>query len=333
MAYNHKFYGRRFNLAPVEQHTQMTYASRLSGWIEQICQEEKLPFTRTEVEIAKSGRRADILVYDSENRVVLIIEVKRPEDVDAPYDPKVLEQVAKYVEDYKESLKHIATHNINFLVLYDPITLESPTPPIPITYISELAQFKSKEDEIKASIRKFLKWYTRFIEGGPPRQFDEGIAETLNGYISGIANSTQLVEGLSQEWIKNKEFRKNFTVWLADMGWDEPKDDKQKLTNYCLILAKQYLYIFTNKVLFYNVLKDKIGLPELDLPKGLTTTTFYDMTRTFFEEMAIKRSGDYQTVFKTNFVDRIPATQDAITEITKAVRFLNSLDYSTLVSM
>lgn len=57
-----------------------------------------------------------------EARPSISLEIKRLEDVDAPYDPAVLEQATEYAETYKASLRHIATHNVNFLVVWDSVT-------------------------------------------------------------------------------------------------------------------------------------------------------------------------------------------------------------------
>ena len=312
-----------------EKPTEMTYASDLKEILGQIIRDESLPFGQVKVEMIKDHKRADILVYDRQNQVVLIIEVKRPEEVDAPYDPSVLEQAGEYAESYQSSLKHIATHNVNFLVLWDVVTFRR-VDQFAITYVRELDEYLRKMDEIKDSYKRFLRWYTRLLAGEPPKPIDESIVEVLNGYITGIANSTSLVNELTNRYVTDQDFRKKFLVWLADNGWPDPRGDKKVLEARCIVLAKQYLYLFMNKVLFYNVLKDKYTLPDLTLPKGLSSETFRDMLLTYFETMAMKKSGDYETVFQTNFVDNLPTPLDTITELTKVARYLSTLDYATL---
>ena len=312
-----------------EHPTEQTYASDLKEWLGQIIREENLPFDSVKVEMIKERKRADILVFDNNGNCIFIIEVKRPEEADAPYDPKVLEQATEYAEKYTPHLRAFATHNVNFLVLWDSITLRR-IDQFAITYVKQLDEYLRKTDEIKESFRRFLKWYSKFLKGEPPKRIDESIAEVLHNYITGIVNTTDLVNCLVDKYVRDIDFRKNFEVWLADNGWEDPQGDKKKLENYCITLAKQYTYIFVNKILFYNVLKEKYpNLSDIALPKGMSSNSFYTLLETFFN-IAIQESKNYQTVFKTNFVDRIPTPTDAINELVKIIQYLQSLDYSVL---
>lgn len=312
-----------------EHPTEQTYASDLKEWIGQIIREENLPFNSVKVEMVKERKRADILVFDNNDNCIFIIEVKRPEEADAPYDPKVLEQATEYAEKYKPHLRHFATHNVNFLVLWDSVTLKR-IDQFAITYLTQLDEYLRKTDEIKDSFRRFIKWYSKFLQGEPPKRIDETIAEILHNYIGGIVNTTDLVNGLIDKYIQDGDFRRNFDVWLADNGWEDPQGNKKRLENYCITLAKQYTYIFVNKILFYSVLRDRYpNLSEIVLPKGLTSNNFYTLLETFFH-IAIQESKDYQTVFQTNFVDRIPTPTNTINELMKIIQYLQSLDYTVL---
>lgn len=312
-----------------EHPTEQTYASDLKEWIGQIIREENLPFKSVKVEMVKERKRADILIFDSNDNCIFIIEVKRPEEADAPYDPKVLEQATEYAEKYQPHLRHFATHNVNFLVLWDSITLKK-IDQFAITYLTQLDEYLRKTDEIKDGVRRFFKWYAKFLQGEPPKRIDDSIAEVLHNYIRGIVNITDLVNGLVDNYIKDVEFRRNFEVWLADNGWEDPQGDKKKLENYCIVLAKQYAYIFVNKILFYNVLRERYpSLSNIVLPKGLTSANFYTLLQVYFN-IAIKESKNYQTVFQTNFVDKIPTPTNTINELLKIIQYLQSLDYSVL---
>lgn len=312
-----------------EHPTEQTYASDLKEWIGQIIREENLPFKSVKVEMVKERKRADILIFDSNDNCIFIIEVKRPEEADAPYDPKVLEQATEYAEKYQPHLRHFATHNVNFLVLWDSITLKK-IDQFAITYLTQLDEYLRKTDEIRDGIRRFFKWYGKFLQGEPPKRIDESIAEVLHNYIRGIVNTTELVNGLVDNYVKDMEFRRNFEVWLADNGWEDPRGDKKKLENYCIVLAKQYAYIFVNKILFYNVLRERYpNLSNIVLPKGLTSANFYTLLQVYFN-IAIKESKNYQTVFQTNFVDKIPTPTNTINELLKIIQYLQSLDYSVL---
>lgn len=312
-----------------ERPTEQTYASDLKEWIGQIIQSENLPFKYAKVEMIKERKRADVLIFDEEDNCIFIIEVKRPEDVDAPYEPKVLEQATEYANEYKPYLRHFATHNVNFLVLWDAVTFGRVNQ-FPITYLTQLDEYMRKTDEIKESFRRFLKWYASFLRGEPPKRIDESIAEVLHNYIRGVVNTTELVKGLIDNYVSDADFRRSFEIWLADNGLEDPRGDKNRLEDHCIVLAKQYTYIFVNKVLFYNVLKDKYpSLSEITLPSGLTSDNFYTLLQTYFD-IAIKEAKNYQTVFQTNFVDRIPIPDNTLNELLRIIHYLKSLDYSVL---
>ncbi len=313
----------------VERPTEQTYASDLKEWINQIIKEDGLPFSQARVEIIKDKKRADVLLYDLRNKCILIIEVKRPHEI--PSDPEIVKQACGYAESYKnEGLRNFATHNVNILILYDPVTKQR-IDQFSITYVKELDEYVRKKNEIVESFRKILRWYTSFLQGEPPKPIDESIIEILHNYIQGIVSSTFLVNEQMEYYVKDNSYRKKFESWLVYKGWEDPKGDKQKLENYAVILAKQFLYIYINKVLFYNVLKEKHPreLAALTLPKDATSATFFTFEETYFK-MAIKASNDYETVLQTNFVDRIPVTDDAVSELVKLTEYLNTLDYANI---
>jgi len=312
-----------------ERPTEQTYASDLKEWINQIIKEDGLPFSRAKVEIIKDKKRADVLLYDTKNNCILIIEVKRPHET--PSDPDIVQQAYGYAEGYKKAgLRSFATHNVNILILYDALTKQK-VDQFSVTYVKELDEYIRKKNEIIESFRKILRWYVNFLEGEPPKPIDESIIEILHNYIQGIVSSTLLVNEQMEYYIKDTDYRKKFAGWLTDKGWEDPKGDKQKLENYAIILAKQFLYIYINKVLFYNVLKEKYPreLAKLTLPKDATSATFFTFVETYFK-MAIKASQDYETVFQTNFVDNIPVSDDAVSELVKLTNYLNTLDYANI---
>jgi len=312
-----------------ERPTEQTYASDLKEWINQIIKEDGLPFSPAKVEIIKDKKRADVLLYDLKKNCILIIEVKRP--YETPSDPEIVQQAYGYAESYKkDGLRSFATHNVNILILYDAVTKQK-VDQFKVTYVKELEEYVRKKNEIVDGFRRILRWYVNFLQGEPPKPIDESIIEILHNYIQGIVSSTFLVNEQMEYYVKDTNYRRKFEGWLADKGWEDPKGDKQKLEEYAVILAKQFLYIYINKVLFYNVLKQKHPreLAALTLPKDATSATFSTFEETYFK-MAIKASNDYETVFQTNFVDNIPVTDDAISELVKLTDYLNTLDYANI---
>ncbi len=312
-----------------ERPSEQTYASDLKEWINQIIQEDKLPWSHAKVELIKDGKRTDVLVYDKQHLCSLIIEVKRPEE--SPSDPSVIKQGFEYAVSYQgQGLKYFATHNVNFIVFYDAVTGRR-VDQFKVTYVRNLDEYQRREEEIKEAFRKILRRYVKLLQGEPPKPIDEGIIEILHGFIEGIVSSTSLVNQQVENYIEDSAYRKQFEDWLRDKGWVDPKGDKSKLEEYCGILTRQFLYMYVNKVLFYNVLRERyIGaLPDLNLPDGLTADTIFPFLETYFQTAMVK-SEDYETVFKTNFVDHLPLPVDTILEIVKVTKYLGHIEYSSI---
>jgi len=319
-----------FNHRYMSEHpSEQTYASDLKEKINQIIIEDGLSLLPAKVEIIKEKKRADILLYDKNNNCILIIEVKLPNEL--PSNSDVVKQAYDYSQQYKENgLKYFATHNVNLLILYDAMTGQK-VDQFSVTYIKELDEYYRKIEEIKENIRKILNWYLRFLEGEPPKSIDESIIEILSNFINGIASTTHLVNIQLESYIKDNEYRSNFEKWLLDKGWEDPKGDQKKLEEYMIILVKQFLYIYTNKLLFYNVLKEKHQreLPQITLPKDATSALFYQFLDMYFK-IAMETSKDYETVFQTNFIDTIPVADDSVRELIKLNEYLSTLEYASI---
>ena len=61
--------------------------------------------------------------------------------------------------------------------------------------------------------------------------------------------------------------------------------DLDKLRENCEILAKQFSYIFVNKILFYNVLRMNYELPKFILQEELSSSLFHSFIKFYFNEI------------------------------------------------
>ncbi len=312
-----------------ERPTEQTYASDLKEILNSIIQEYGLPFSKAMVEMIKEHKRADVLVYDNNNKCILIIEVKRPSE--SPFNESVVKQAYDYSKSYSErGLRYFATHNVNHLALWD-ATTGVRVDQFAITYVKELEEYLRRTEEIRNSMANFMRFYVQLLQGVPPKPIESGIIEVIQSMIHGIVAQSNLAPKLITLYETDNDFRKDFNAWLLDKGWESPRGSRQKLEEYCTILAKQFLYLFTNKVLFYNVLRGKYhsGMPQFLLPAGINASSFYDFANTFFTR-AKDVSGDYETIFETNFIDSLPLTDDTAILLVRLLEYLNTLDYSTI---
>ncbi len=305
--------------------TEMTYASDLKEWINGIIEKNNLPFLKATVEEIEEKKRADILIYDKSRKVHSIIEVKRPEE--SPINPIIVKKAKDYTESISDKPRYFATHNVNYLVLWDSITLQR-IDQFPITFVSNLQAYTRKEQEIKDNIRKFLYWFKEYLEGKPPQPVDQSIAKILNSFIEGTINETPMIKFLVGIHNSDKRFSENFDRWILDQGWALPANSNE-LEEKMIALSKQYLCMFVNKIIFYYLLKSKHNLPDMTLPHDIIHNDFHTLLKAFFD-IAIKTTRDYQTVFETNFVDSIPLPLETINVLLKIKDYLSSLEYGGL---
>ncbi len=303
----------------------MTYASDLKDWINRLCEELGLPFSGAAVEeLEPDGTRADIKVHDESGSVAFTIEVKRPRF--SPHDREVKKQARGYAE--LNACRYYFTHNVNVAVLWDGITHIEVTE-FPVTFVSNLDAYRSRIDEIRHSWEGILVWLAQRISiGATPIPIDESIAAVLNRFIEGILNETSLIPNLVKKIGTSKKFREGFNKWILDVGWDPP-ENAQVAEDYCDVLARQFLYTFTNKAIFYYVLKRRFPLPDLQIPEDIKSGFFYKQIDLFFKQ-AVDETGDYETVFDTDFVDALPIPTESINAIIRLIDYVKAVDYSDI---
>jgi hypothetical protein len=309
--------------------TEPTYASDLKEWINEIVVADGLPFSEAKVELTKEKKRSDILLFDKRRGCSLVIEIKRPEE--SPTDAAVVKQAGDYADQYRSNgLRYFATHNVNTLVLWDALTKRR-VDEFAITFVRVLDDYDRKKDEIFEASRKFLRWYSRFLAGEPPKSIDEAIIQTLHNHIRGIASTTGLISLQAKTYVVDTKYRRRFDEWLADKSWTDPAGNAAKLEEYCSVLSRQFLYIFVNKVLFYHVLRTRYPreIPELTLPPSSSGEDFHSILEKYLE-IATNASHDYETVFRTNFIDKLPLPTDTVEELVRLARYLSTLDFSSI---
>ncbi len=308
--------------------TELTYSSDVKEWLNNIFKDINLMFKRARVEETKGKKRADILIYDHSDNCILIIEVKRP-NIEAD-DGEVKDQVYRYSELFGiEKIKYVATHNVNRLIVWDTDTNKR-VRQFQITNIDDLKEYYSLEDEIKESLKDVFIWIGKFLKNEEaPRSIDEDIIEIMHKSIEDIIKKSTIVHFLKDKYFTEKEYREKFDNWLVDQGYSHPGEDESKLILYCSILSKQFIYMFINKVLFFNILRQKFSLPNFIIQDGLVTDHFHSFIQPYFNN-TIKITGDYETIFETNFVDSIEIPDDTINELRKITSFLGGIDYSKI---
>jgi len=193
--------------------------------------------------------RADIVVFDSNDDPVFVVEAKRPEngggrDID-PYAPAVIRQAFRYAGDL--GAPFFCTYNRDRLVIFDAFTegvplLERSTKSYTISDTREFAD--TLLDEVAR------------LHGGDARwdALDTAFIDRINSLHEYV--SPRLQDSLADHLEEDEEFRESFADWTAAQGIeyeDMSTSDQQEVQRE---FAEQAGYLLINKILFYKILEN-----------------------------------------------------------------------------
>jgi len=197
---------------------------------------------------------ADIYIPSALNGEV-VIEVKR-DDI-YPRDNDVIKQARKYTDEL--STDFFVTCNSNDLFLFH-YQGEIELKDIDFYY------FNLREAQLEEAIAQLLGVVEHVHENQQlPQQGDrERIVGILRSFHSSIWPT---YKALAQEKHgSNEKFTQNFDKWIRENDYTDLDDDEQ-----FEIAGKQYAYLLTNKVLFYDVVREKTK-SEFDPQSGEMVT-------------------------------------------------------------
>jgi type I restriction-modification system DNA methylase subunit len=203
--------------------------------------EADTPFSKpTSEKTTPSGGSADIFVPSPLNGQV-IIEVKR-DDI-YPRDKDVIRQARDYADEL--STEFFVTCNSNDLFLFryqEEIEL----------FEIDFYYFNLREAETEDAIGQLLGLIETVHEGEQlPSQTDrERIVGLLRSFHSSIWPTYRALA--QKKHGSNERFTQQFNGWVQENDYTS-LDDWEQFT----VAGKQYAYLLTNKVLFYDVVREK----------------------------------------------------------------------------
>jgi type I restriction-modification system DNA methylase subunit len=193
--------------------------------------------------------RADVVVFDTDDDPVFVVEAKRPDDgggrdID-PYAPAVIRQGFRYAGDVGAPL--FCTYNGDRLVIFDAFTegvalLERSTKSYTIsdtaafadTLLSEVARLRAGEARWDALDDAFIDRI-----------------HSLHEYVS-----PRLQASVTEHLAADDAFRDAYATWTAAQGveYEEMDDSDQRAARR--EFAEQAAYLLINKILFYKILEN-----------------------------------------------------------------------------
>ncbi len=294
---------------PKEQKFHSLFYSALFRYVEN----NDTKFSTVTIEKSIEGRRADIHL-ESNTTGSLVIEVKR-DDI-SPYDKEVIKQARDYTRDIGADF--FATCNSNDFYLFnydDEINIQN----IPYNY-ANLRPISLSDPGLDGFVSQLLSAVDHLYQNGklPDQDEKEQVVGLLRTFHSTIWPAYK--ELSQKKYNRNEKFINIFDSWVTENDFTNLNKEEQLET-----AAKQYAYLLTNKILFYEVVREQTPDPiepsdgnKLQSLVGVSSLDFLDEhIKRRFEEIIEKI--DYKPIFSNSeLFEQFPHN-------TKTLRHIESL--------
>jgi len=282
---------------------------------------DHIEFSKTEPEYPIKGiGRADLVLFNKDEKPWLVIETKSSLKANDPYDPKVIDQALRYASWL--GAYYFATCDGNNFVLFDNkergVTFweRKRIPPYDLRKERTLEEFAEKllQDIVHLELG-IKKW-------SPP---DEAFISRLKVLHERLV--PPILESIMSIIKADKKFAEKYGEWLEKQGFRITKETNHKT-------AVEAAYILINKILFYKVPETKYK----DLPKLSKISLLFekDITNEFrkrLEECFTKALKiDYQAVFQHGIYDDIPLPKKLIQRLNEFLDEAAGYDLSKIES-
>lgn len=320
------------------EYTQMSFASKVAGWINQIIRDHNLGFDEADIEIMepKTRKRADVIIWENKKaqKVALHIEIWDPLT-----DPWGKVEDA-YIKATKYKAPHFVVWNITHFYCFetfkegdflDKLWFPHAGAPDKVTDAKTYREAIEKyEDEIKKFLKFFLIEFDQIYKGVKPKPalgIDEKFIYMLRGAIHSL--SIPVFNYIKEKAQKDLEFRKRLIEYFREQMWTFRNQDE----DYDKV-ARQYVYLLIIKLLFYDILAStppfNRKLKKLTIPatirKGEELKKIIDNRL----EVAHKVTGTYEVILFSDFLDSIVPPDDIVDQIRELAENLANYDFSKI---
>ncbi|RLJ04456.1 MAG: hypothetical protein DRP08_01680, partial [Candidatus Aenigmatarchaeota archaeon] len=312
-------------------------------WINEIIKDQGLPFKKAEQEIQIKTdlgliRYPDIVIWDSTGeRIACLIELKKP--TTSVYDEELIEAALK--KSIEAGIPFFATWNINKLVLWETFRpgttlLERRLLHEDVLDIKDLKELTRKEIEkaVKRFIANFLETLQVYYKEklSYPKPLEVYVIprlppdEILVHYLKTAVDALYIP--ISNEVMKkakgDPEFYGKLIEWFVTQGWLTPKSEEDFDR-----VARQAIYLTINKILFYNILKEKFGLKDIHVEDAQSGKDLKIKLQEYFN-FGIKINPKYGVIFATDFLEEIPFPKETTEGLKRLITELNKYDFSKI---
>jgi len=319
------------------EFTQLSFASEVKEWINEIIRAEGLRFECADIEIRDPSRkRADVIVWERRlERPALLIEIW--DAYTSPWEDAWDSAASKAL---RNNIPYFAVWNLRNFFCWDtferggaidkfwwPHAGVSENVCGALTYRDAIIRYK---DSIKDYLKVFLKEFEGIyfgIRAKPLLGIDERFIYRLRSTINAL--SLPVFEELKRRADADTEFKKGLIRYFREQGWSFKGSDEDFEK-----VARQYVYLLANKILFYNILRHTLRfgkhIPKIVIPAvGLTGAELRDKLNLSFEK-AYEVTGNYETVLLTNFLDSLAPPDSIVGRIKDFIDKISDYDFSKI---
>ena len=284
---------------------------------------------RAEVEEhAERIKRMDLTIYHGK-KLICIAEFKRPTTLEGatPRNVDVVSDAYLKSSSSNPPPRFFVTSNFNETIVWDNYDTNKPVMARDIYTLFLEKRVKNDSDfnldEIKEEIKtkmQELALYIYDLTRGVKKAYYKPLGDS---FILGLNAHLEIAASVVKNHVPNKILQR----WWKDQGYKPTTQfddsDREKL-------AKYSLYVLSNKIVFYYVLKRMFqAIKNIDTEKEKIGELKGELDSCF--ATARKASGDYETVFEDTEADLIPFDNEENTEPIKAlIKFLENYDFTQL---
>jgi type I restriction-modification system DNA methylase subunit len=323
---------------PSFKFTQISFASEIKDWMNDIIQRLGLKFEYADIEVKDpEKKRADVILWEKrKKKPALLIEIW-----DAKTDPWGQALDSALSKAWKNNIPYFAVWNLTHFYCWDTFAqgeiidrLWWPHSGV-VEVVCEAHTYDDAilrySDSIKKYLENFLSEFEQIYYGfkaKPLLGIDERFIFWLRGAINAL--SIPILENIKMIANEDADFRKNLVKYFKEQGWSfrGVDEDFEKV-------ARQYVYLLMNKILFYNVLRSipryRRHLPKITIPVvGLTGSTLKGRLDNYFKK-AYEITGNYETILLTDFLDSITPSDEAANLLVDFINRFGEYDFSEIV--
>ncbi len=312
---------------------------RVVEWINKIIEDEKLPFDRADAQIEISlpdgskRKFPDIIIWEKRLRKpVCLIELKQPSW--GPTDWHVINDAQNKASTASPQVPYFATCNFNELVLWKTFEEGAMNWEERRKGIYHLARIKNLreidypevENKFRDSLRRFLiELVEIYIEKKvlPTVPVDEFFIYSLRTVVDSLY--FPITVEIKRLFGTNEKFRKELIEWFVSQGWNPPStnEDFEKI-------ARQFLYLLMNKVVFYNTLRKIKKIEPLQISETIKDGDRLKRELQKYFDIAKETTGDYETIFGFDFLEKIPIPDDVVPNLISFLNGFSRYDFTKL---